>query len=60
MSEPQQVQFDAQAACGHSQDYGAEWVQYALNTEAPAIEGVDANRNPTFGGADDEGRTALA
>jgi hypothetical protein len=60
MSEPQHVEFNAQASCGHSQDYGADWVQYALNTEAPQVQGVDASRNPSFGGSDDSQRTALA
>lgn len=33
--EPQPVQFETQASFGASQDYGSDWVAYALDTEAP-------------------------
>jgi hypothetical protein len=59
-SEPQQVQFQTQATCGASHDFGADWVQYAMNTEAPGfVGGVDPARNPQLGGHDDGG-TAYA
>lgn len=58
--EPQPVQFQTQAACGASHDFGADWVQYAMNTEPPGnVGGVDPALNPQFGGHDDGG-TAYA
>jgi hypothetical protein len=57
--EPQPVQFTTQAHCGHSQDYGADWVHYALNTDPPSVGNVDPSRNPHFGGYGDDG-TAIA
>lgn len=59
-AEPQQVQFNTQATCGASHDFGSDWVAYALNTEAPSfVQGVDPGRNPQLGGSDD-GRTEYA
>jgi hypothetical protein len=58
--EPQQVQFDAQASFGASQDFGHDWIAYALNTEAPSfVGGVDHALNPDVGQAQDGG-TAYA
>lgn len=55
--EPQPVQFQTSAPFGASQDYGHDWVEYALNTEAPSfVGGVDHSLNPPT----DEGRTELA
>jgi hypothetical protein len=60
-SEPQQVQFDAQAACGASHDFGADWVTYAVNTAAPAfVQGVDHALNPQLGDQGGDGGTAIA
>jgi hypothetical protein len=58
--EPQHVQFQAEAACGGSQEFGADWIAYALNTEAPSfVGGVDPTLNPQLGGGQDDG-TAYA
>ena len=59
--EPQQVQFQTQAASGGSHDFGHDWVQYALNTEVPSfVGGVDHSLNPSVDGPGAEGGTALA
>jgi hypothetical protein len=59
--EPQPVQFDTQAAFGASQDFGHDWVIYALNTEAPTfVGGVDHGLNPDPGGQGSDGGTAYA
>ena len=58
-TEPQPVEFTTQAPFGAAQDYGADWVAYALNTEAPSfVAGVDPALNPQLGDAD--GGTAYA
>ncbi|MDT4926367.1 MAG: hypothetical protein QOG01_4080 [Pseudonocardiales bacterium] len=58
--EPQAVQFHTEAAFGASQDYGSDWIAYAVNTEAPSfVGGVDPSRNPDFGQGEDGG-TAYA
>lgn len=60
-AEPQPAQFTTQAPHGGSQDYGSEWVQYALNTEAPShVQGVDHSLNPSFDGTGDDGASAYA
>lgn len=58
--EPQPVQFETQASFGASQDYGSDWVAYALDTEAPSfIGGVDPGLHPDLG-RDADGGTAYA
>ena len=59
--EPQPVQFHTEAAFGGTQDFGSDWVTYALNTEAPSfVGGVDPSRNPELGGPQPDGGTAYA
>jgi hypothetical protein len=54
--EPQPVQFETQAANGGSHDYGADWITYALNTEAPPfVGGVDYALNPAQPASPDGG-----
>jgi hypothetical protein len=62
-TQPQAVQFETQAPYGAVQHYGADWVAYALNTEAPAfVGGVDHSLNPALPGAPGapDGGTAYA
>jgi hypothetical protein len=54
--EPQAVQFETQATNGGSQDYGADWIAYALATEAPSfVGGVDHSLNPSLPASPDGG-----
>ena len=55
------MQFQTQAACGTSHDFGADWVAYAANTEAPSfVHGVDHALNPQLGDQSGGGGTAIA
>ena len=55
------MRFQTQAACGASHDFGADWVAYAANTEAPSfVHGVDHALNPQLGRGQDDGGTAYA
>ncbi len=59
--EPQPVQFQTEAAFGAAQDYGHDWVEYALNTAAPSfVGGVDSSLNPATGEHGADGATAYA
>ncbi len=59
--EPQPVQFETQSPHGGSQAYGSDWIEYALNTEAPShVQGADHGLNPSLGDSGDDGATAYA